>query len=193
MNIEKFSIEYVKNLTSILEKINTKNIQNMILLLEESIKNKSKIYVLGNGGSSATASHMVGDLGAGLRRRDIINFDIINLSDNVATTSAIANDIGFENIFYMQLKGILRKNDIVIALSCSGNSPNIIKAINYAKEVGSKVIGFTGFDGGELKKKCDISFHVQTPKNEYGLVEDVHMVLDHIIYFYYIKKGKLDT
>ena len=90
----------------------------------------------------------------------------------------------------MQLKGILQDNDIIIALSCSGNSPNIVKAIDYAKDIGSTIIGLTGFDGGELKRKCDINFHIETDKNEYGLVEDMHMILDHIIYSYYIGKGK---
>lgn len=190
MNIEKFSIKYIKNLTNILNNINTSSLRDIISSLEKTIKYKSKIYVLGNGGSSSTASHIVSDLGVGLRRRDVINFDIVNLGDNVATTSAIANDIGFENIFYMQLKGILNKNDVVMALSCSGNSLNVIKTIDYAKQIGATTIGFSGFDGGELKRKCDISFHVETAKNEYGLVEDVHMILDHIIYSYYLEKGK---
>lgn len=188
MEIEDFSNKYIKKLTNLLSNINPSTISEILSTLEKTIKNKSKIYVLGNGGSASTSSHIVSDLGAGLRRRDILNLDITSLSDNTATTSAIANDIGFENIFYMQLKGILHKDDVIIALSCSGNSPNIIKAIDYAKEIGSSIIGFTGFDGGALKEKCDINFHVQTDKNEYGLVEDIHMILDHIIYFYYLQK-----
>ena len=92
----------------------------------------------------------------------------------------------------MQMKGLLSSEDLVIAISCSGNSPNIVKAVDYAKKLGSKVIGVTGFEGGHLKKISDINFHVDTPKGEYGLVEDVHMILDHIIYSYYIKRGHLD-
>jgi len=88
----------------------------------------------------------------------------------------------------MQLKNVINKDDVVIAISCSGNSNNIIKAVEYAKELGSTIIGVTGFDGGKLKKLSDISFHVNTQKNEYGLVEDMHMILDHIIYSYYISK-----
>ena len=130
---------------------------------------------------------MVNDLGVGLRRRGIINFNIMSLGDNSAVTSAIANDIGFENIFYMQIEGILKADDVIIAISCSGNSPNITKAIEYAKKVGSTIIGVTGFDGGELKKLSDINFHVDAPKGEYGFVEDVHMILDHMIYSYYIE------
>ncbi len=130
---------------------------------------------------------MVNDLGAGLRRRDVINFDVVSLGDNSPVVTAIANDIGYENIFYMQMKGLINADDVVIALSCSGDSPNIIKAVNYAQDLGCKIIGVTGFDGGSLKKISDISFHIDAPKNEYGLVEDAHMILDHIIYSYYIQ------
>ena len=146
------------------------------------------LYILGNGGSSATASHMVNDLGTGLRRRDIINLDVVSLGDNSPVVTAIANDIGYENIFYMQMKGLINPKDVILAISCSGNSPNIVKAVEYAKEQGCKIIGVTGFDGGKLKELANIKFHVEAPKGEYGLVEDVHMILDHIIYSYYIQK-----
>jgi D-sedoheptulose 7-phosphate isomerase len=180
---------YIDRLKSLLDDIDTEVIESIIEALERSIESKSKVYVLGNGGSAATASHMVNDLGAGLRRRGIINLDIISLSDNTPVVTAIANDIGYDNIFYMQLEGILKPEDVIIAISCSGNSPNIVKAIEYAKEVGTKIVGVTGFDGGKLKELSDIRFHVDAPNGEYGLVEDVHMILDHMIYSYYIDKG----
>lgn len=185
-----FLEKYVVRLKQLLDKVDANDVYKIIEQIELTVKNKSKIYVIGNGGSSATASHMANDLGIGLKRRGIIDINITSLGDNSAVTSAIANDIGYENIFYMQLKGVLKSEDVIIAISCSGNSPNIIKAVNYAKEVGSTIIGVTGFDGGELKKLSDINFHVDAPKGEYGLVEDVHMILDHIIYSYYIDKGK---
>jgi D-sedoheptulose 7-phosphate isomerase len=131
---------------------------------------------------------MVNDLGAGLRRRNIINFDVTSLGDNSPVVTAIANDIGYDNIFYMQMKGHINADDVVIAISCSGNSPNIIKAVDYAQNLGCKIIGVTGFDGGYLKKISNISFHINTLKDEYGITEDVHMILDHIIYSYYIQK-----
>ena len=90
----------------------------------------------------------------------------------------------------MQLKDNITKDDVLIAISCSGNSKNITKAVKYAKKQGSKIIGITGFDGGKLKEKSDISFHIKTEKDEYGLVEDAHMILDHIIYSYYISQSK---
>ena len=187
--MNKFLKNYISRLKSLLDNIDYNVIENIVRAIEQTIENKSKIYIIGNGGSAATASHMANDLGAGLRRRDIINFDITSLADNIPISTAIANDIGYDNIFYMQLKGLLRPKDVIIAISCSGNSPNIIKTVDYAKLIGSKIIGITGFDGGQLKKMSNINFHVDAPKGEYGLVEDVHMILDHLIYSYYINKG----
>lgn len=184
-----FLENYILKLKSMLDNIDLNIIKLIIEKLEMTVKKGSKVYVVGNGGSSATASHMANDLGIGLRRRELININIVSLGDNSAVTSAIANDIGFENIFYMQLENILKPEDVLIAISCSGNSQNITKVVGYAKEVGSTVIGVTGFDGGKLKETCDINFHVDAPKGEYGLVEDIHMILDHMIYSYYISKG----
>ena len=188
MKIKPFVTDYLTRLKYILDDIDAEVVSDIIDALELTLAHKSRIYIIGNGGSSATASHMVNDLGAGLRRRDIVNFDVVSLGDNSPVVSAIANDIGYENIFFMQMKGLINPNDIVIAISCSGDSPNIVKAVDYAKGLGCKIIGITGFDGGYLKSISDISFHVSAPKNEYGLVEDVHMILDHIIYSYYIQR-----
>lgn len=188
-SIHEFTQNYTLHLIKLLESINPDVLESIILSLEKTVVNKSRIYIMGNGGSAATASHMVNDLGAGLRRRNIKNFDVISLADNVAVTTAIANDIGYENIFYMQLEGLLKPEDLIIAISCSGNSPNIVKAVEYAQEIGSTIIGITGFDGGDLKKFSDINFHIDAPRGEYGLVEDMHMILDHIIYSYYIHES----
>ena len=182
--MKKFAKNYIKRLISTLESIDTITIEKIMFQLE---KTTGRIYIMGNGGSAATASHMVNDLGVGLKRRELQKFDVTSLSDNTPVCSAIANDIGYENVFYMQLKDILKKDDLLIAISCSGNSQNIIKAVEYAKEQHVPIIGITGFDGGKLKQLSDINFHVDTKTGEYGLVEDVHMILDHIIYSYYIE------
>ena len=188
MKIKPFVKDYLTRLSQILDDIDADVVSDIVNTFEETIKNKSRIYILGNGGSAATASHIVNDLGAGLRRRGIINFDVTSLGDNSPVITAIANDIGYENIFYMQMKGHINANDVVVAISCSGDSPNIIKAADYAKNLGCKIIGVTGFNGGYLKKISNINFHVDAPEGEYGLVEDAHMILDHIIYSYYIQK-----
>ena len=187
MKIKPFVKDYLTRLKQILDDIDVDVISDIVDTLEETIENKSRIYILGNGGSAATASHMVNDLGAGLRRRNIINFDVTSLGDNSPVITAIANDIGYENIFYMQMKGHINADDVIVAISCSGNSANIIKAVDYAKDLGCKIIGVTGFNGGYLKKISNINFHVDAPEGEYGLVEDAHMILDHIIYSYYIQ------
>ena len=187
MKIKPFVKDYLTRLSQILDDIDADVVSDIVNTFEETIKNKSRIYILGNGGSAATASHIVNDLGAGLRRRGIINFDVTSLGDNSPVITAIANDIGYENIFYMQMKGHINADDVVVAISCSGESPNIIKAVDYAKDLGCKIIGVTGFNGGYLKKISNINFHVDAPEGEYGLVEDAHMILDHIIYSYYIQ------
>ena len=188
MKIKLFVKDYIKKLSAILSEINPDDVANIVEALEKTLEDKSRVYIIGNGGSAATASHMVNDLGAGLRRRDIVNFDVVSLADNTPVVTAISNDIGYENIFYMQMKGLVKKNDIVIAISCSGDSPNIVKAVDYAQNVGCKILGITGFSGGYLKQISDINFHINAPKDDYGLVEDAHMVLDHIIYSYYNQK-----
>lgn len=184
--MEIFIKQYTKNLSDILKNIDTHVVSEIKTSLDSTIKNKSKIYILGNGGSAATASHMANDLSVGLKLRDIRNFNVESLSDNSSVCTAIANDIGYENIFYAQIKNKIHKNDVLIAISCSGNSSNILKAVEYAITQGTTIIGLTGFDGGKLKELSNINFHVDTPKGEYGLVEDVHMILDHILYSYYV-------
>lgn len=185
-----FFTQYKNQLKKLIDTIDNDIILEIITAIETSYNNGGKIYIIGNGGSAATASHMANDLGVGLKRRNIRSFNVESLVDNVAVCTALANDIGYENIFYMQLKNKIGKNDVLIAISCSGNSRNIIKAIDYAKENNTKIIGITGFDGGELKRKSDINFHVQTQKNQYGLVEDVHMILDHMLYTYFIEQSQ---
>jgi len=184
--MKKFVKKYINKLISTLKETDIDAVSQIVKALDNV---KGRIYIIGNGGSAATASHMVNDLGAGLKRRKIKSFDVESLSDNTPVCSALANDIGYKNIFYMQLKDKITSDDILIAISCSGNSKNIIKAVNYSKKRGAKIIGLTGFDGGKLMKKSDINFHISTADSEYGIVEDMHMILDHIIYSYYIDKS----
>ncbi len=191
--MNQFINNYIKDLITLLQNINN----DIIIQIIEALNNtKGKIYILGNGGSAATSSHMVNDLGVGLTRRDIKNFNIESLSDNTSVCTAIANDTGYENIFYYQIKNKITSDDLLLAISCSGNSANIIKAVEYAKDLNVPIVGITGFDGGKLKQLSDISFHIQTDNEAYGLVEDLHMILNHIIYSYFIstkeKKTKTD-
>ena len=183
-----FIKDYISRLIKILEKVDISPIEEILSLLEKMDNSGNTIYVIGNGGSAATASHMANDFGTGLKRRDLKNLNIVSLADNTSVVTAIGNDIGFENIFYMQIKDVIKAEDVLLAISCSGNSPNLIKAVRYAKTLGTKIVSLTGFDGGELKEISDINYHVPTENGEYGLCEDMHMIFDHIIYSYFTRE-----
>ena len=188
LNVRSFVELYTKKLITLIEEIDTRVVCEIVENLESVAQAGGRVYVIGNGGSAATASHMTNDLGvSGLGRRGLLSLDMISLADNTSVMTALANDVGYENVFYEQLRNRLCDNDLVIAFSCSGNSPNVIKAIKYAKAEGVTVVGVSGFDGGELMELADINFHVRTDVGDYGLVEDVHMILDHLIYSYYLQ------
>ncbi len=181
--MDNFINNYIKDLINLLQNIDNNKIKQIIDLINST---KGRIYIIGNGGSASTASHMVNDLGVGLTRRNIKNLNIESLSDNTTVCTTLANDTGYENIFYYQIKNKITSDDLLIAISCSGNSANIIKAVEYATNLSVTIIGITGFDGGKLKDLSNINFHIETKDGQYGLVEDLHMILNHIIYSYYI-------
>ena len=149
-------------------------------LLLEARKNGNNIYIMGNGGSASTASHFTCDFNKGLSYKKDIRFKMICLNDNIATMLAYSNDLGYENVFVEQLKNFLKKDDVVIGISGSGNSKNILNAIEYANELGAKTVGLTGFDGGKLKDIVDISIHADI--NNMQVAEDVHMTICHMLY-----------
>ena len=185
--IKNFSKKYIFRLIQVLNNLNVDNIDKLLNFLD-NLKNGTTIYVVGNGGSASTASHIENDINTGLKLREIQNFKVKSLCDNNAVITAIGNDIGFQNIFYAQVKDKISKNDVLIAISCSGNSKNITKVVKYFNNKKAKVISFTGFDGGYLKKNSFINIHAPTSKGEYGVVEDIHLIINHIIYTYFIGK-----
>ena len=138
------------------------------------------LYVIGNGGSASTASHMATDLGVGsIRRRNPIR--CISLTDNVAALTATSNDLNFSEVFAQQLKLLGRKGDVLICFSASGNSENLLAACTLAKSIGILTIGITGFDGGKLRQICDLSIHVPTAFGSYGVTEDLHLSVSHML------------
>jgi len=162
-----------------MEKLDVNEIDRALNLLVETLNNEGTIYIFGNGGSSSTASHFVNDFNKGVSEHLEKKFNFICLNDNVSTLMAIANDIGFEEVFRFQLKNRLKKNDIIIAISGSGNSKNVINAVEYARENGNQIIGLTGYNGGKLKELSDINLHV--PVNSMQVTEDIHMIFDHLM------------
>lgn len=178
--------EYIDLEQSILAQLDVKEINNAMNLIKDTFENEGTIYIFGNGGSSATASHYQNDFNKGLSEYTQKKFRFCCLNDNIPTIMAIANDIGFEEVFRFQLKGKLKEKDIVIAISGSGNSINVINAVKFAKESNVKIIGLTGFDGGQLKRLSDVSLHV--PINSMQITEDVHMILDHMMMSVFYKE-----
>ena len=171
---------YLDYLSSLLAKVDDKAIGRFIELILETRENGKSIYFIGNGGSAATASHFANDLQIGTRSKRK-PFKVQSLTDNVAILTAIGNDFGYEHIFLKQLEALLEPGDIVVGISASGNSPNILNSIDYAKSRGCKTVGLTGFDGGKLMNAVELCIHVATEKGEYGPVEDLHMIVDHIV------------
>jgi D-sedoheptulose 7-phosphate isomerase len=170
---------YIELEIETLKKLDVASINDAMNLILQSYENKNKIYIFGNGGSSATASHFQNDFNKGISEYTETKFNFICLNDNIPTVMAIANDIGFEEVFRFQLKNRLKNGDIVIAVSGSGNSPNVINAVEYARSKGNKIIGLTGYRGGKLKALSDVSLHV--PVMSMQVTEDIHMVFDHLM------------
>lgn len=171
--------EYIELERRVLQDLDVNNINAAMNLIMDTYEAEKKIYIFGNGGSAATASHYQNDFNKGVSEYVNKKFHFQCLNDNVATIMAIANDIRFEEVFRHQLEGNLDSGDLVIALSGSGNSENVICAVKYAKEQGNKVIGLTGYDGGMLRRLADISLHV--PIKNMQVTEDIHMVFDHLM------------
>ena len=188
-------LEYVKryfdHLGEILQRIDHEAVAKVIDLIIHARDQNRNIFFIGNGGSAATASHFANDLAIGSRTK-LSPFRVISLTDNNAVMTAIANDFGYEQLFVKQLEAVYREGDLLVAISASGNSPNVLKAVEYVKGRGGTTIGLTGFDGGDLKRMVDYALHVPTQKGEYGPVEDVHMIFDHVIgtYLMYVCKNE---
>lgn len=164
------------------------DVMKMVNCIYDLYLKKKTIYIIGNGGSAAKASHLAQDFSKGLILDQNINHRVkaISLTDNVPYITALANDIGYEHIFSSQLRTFAEEGDCLLAISGSGNSRNIINAVEIAKKLKLKVIGVTGFDGGMLKKKCDVSVHV--PINDMCMTESFHSIIFHYVVSYLRKK-----
>jgi len=151
----------------------------IIAQLERARAEGRRIFVFGNGGSATTAAHFACDLGKGTIQPNRPRVRVISLADNIATLTAYANDVGFDVVFAEPLRSLAERGDVAIAFSASGNSPNVLRAVETATTIGLVTIGFTGFAGGKLKDL--VEFHVNVPSDSYGQIEDVHLALTHAI------------
>jgi D-sedoheptulose 7-phosphate isomerase len=171
--------KYVDELHETLDKLPLELIEEVIALLKDSRMQNRQVFVMGNGGSASTASHFAADLGKNTRCENTPDFRVMCLSDNVAALSAYSNDEGYENSFTGQLASHIRPNDVVIGISTSGNSANVLKAIELANRTGARTVGLTGFDGGKLGKL--VEFHLHVPSSCIEQIEDIHLILEHMI------------
>ena len=174
-----FARGYLDYVATLLGSLDEKQVGKFIDALMSAHRRQATVFFLGNGGSAATAAHFVNDLSVGTRFEKI-GLRCMSLTDNVASVTAIGNDYGYEHIFSRQLKTYLKPGDLVVAISASGNSPNLLAGIEFARANGAKTAALVGFDGGRLASICECVVLARTPKGEYGPVEDVHMILDHL-------------
>jgi len=188
-DIEQFSKAYFDYLKKVFDKIDLTEINKFVELLLEARKSGSTVFFIGNGGSAATASHFANDLAFGTNEYEK-PFKVMSIVDNVPVLTALGNDYGYNDIFVRQLKVYGKKKDVLVGISASGNSQNLIKAFEYASTVGIKTVALTAFDGGELRKITNCSVHIPTDKKEYGPAEDLHMILDHLVANYLMRLVK---
>ncbi|MBT7817691.1 MAG: SIS domain-containing protein [Polaribacter sp.] len=185
LNVKSFSENYVEYLITLLNELDHQKVEECVKELEEARQNGNTIFIIGNGGSASTASHIGNDFGLAVLKTSKIpnnkSYRALPLTDNVSVISAIGNDSSYNDIFLDQLKVHYRKGDILISISASGNSPNLLSASNWVNQQGGTTIGWLGFDGGKLKDMVDIPIVVKSPKGEYAPVEDVHLIINHII------------
>ena len=181
---KKFSDDYLNYIAELISQLDRSHISQFVDHVLGVRDNKQTIFFLGNGGSASTASHFVNDISLGSRQFEN-PFRAVSLCDNQAVITAIANDDGYENIFLQQLQTQAKPGDSVVCISASGNSQNLVKAVEWSKANGIYTISLTAFDGGYLKKHTDLNIHVPTKIGEYGPAEDLHMVICGLIGSYF--------
>jgi D-sedoheptulose 7-phosphate isomerase len=183
---EIFSFGYLNELKDLLNIFPHDRFEEIGKALLSAYEDDKQVFIMGNGGSGSTASHFVCDINKGSCFNLEKRFKVFCLNDNIPTILAYANDLSYDKIFVEQLKNFLRPGDLVIGISGSGNSENVLQAVSYAKEKGAKTIGLSGFSGGKLSKMADIPFVALI--NDMQKVEDVHMIVVHMLMQYLCKE-----
>lgn len=187
----EFARGYLEYLQAVLRRIDAAEIGRFIRTLLDARERSAAIFFIGNGGSAATASHFANDLSIGTNEYDK-PFRAFSLTDNVPILTAIGNDFGYEEIFVRQLRALGKSGDVLIGISASGNSPNLLNAFEYASSIGISTVAITAFDGGKMKEFASHGIHVPTDLKEYGPAEDAHLVLDHLVTAYLMRYVRRD-
>ena len=178
-----FAKGYFSYLKQVLDSITPESIDKLVEEFSNARASGNTIFIVGNGGSASTATSMANDIGFDVIKKSGTDkpLRVLALTDNTSVITAIANDVGYENVFLNQVKIHYRHGDKLLAISASGNSPNVVVAAEWVKKQGGRVISFVGFTGGKLKEISDVVVHVKSEAGEYGPVEDAHLVLNHIL------------
>lgn len=179
-----YAKSYLEHMGDVLRSVDVDAVSQATAAIERCAADDKTFFVMGNGGSGAVAAHWVNDLGANTVAPGKPGFRTISLSDNPCAITAIANDASYDEIFSIQLAAAMRPGDVVMALSVSGNSPNVLRGVDYANAHGGTTIGCCGMDGGALMQRAAIAIHIPSSKDEYGPVEDLFSVVMHIMQTY---------
>jgi len=173
--------KHVQALQSLLSCLDLEAVEQAADLMYEACRRGNMIYCVGNGGSAATASHIATDLFWGRRLKGEVRPRAFSLVSNTSLITALGNDVGYDGVFVEQLNGLFKEGDVFVGVSASGNSENVLKAIDFANAQKGTSIGLVGFDGGKMTGRCQVSIHVPTPSGTYELVEDVHHAVCHML------------
>jgi D-sedoheptulose 7-phosphate isomerase len=171
--------EYIADIKTTLDRLPPNQLQRVVEIILNAWQRGKQVFVMGNGGSASTASHMACDLSKNTAGPGLPRLRVMSLNDNMALVSAHSNDNGYENVFSEQLKNFLNRGDVVIAISASGNSANVLNAIRFANSVGAITVGWSGYQGGQLAKIAQVSLVV--PNNCIEQIEDIHLMLEHMV------------
>ncbi|MBC98174.1 MAG: sugar isomerase [Halobacteriovoraceae bacterium] len=186
-SVNELFLSYKESLIKSLNSIDLKALDKLISEIESMSKSGATLYILGNGGSAATASHFVNDLFSLKLRFNNFNLNAESLTDNVSIVTSIGNDISYDDVFKQQLKAKMKKGDALLILSASGNSSNLVNACLWARENNYKIFSILGFDGGKVLNLSHTSLHLQTKQGEYERAEDLHLFVNHFIRLYFQK------
>jgi D-sedoheptulose 7-phosphate isomerase len=176
-----FPAEYKKCVLDAIERIDLQKVNEAIVWFREARDAGRRIFVCGNGGSSATASHFAADMFKGSSYNVTNRFRILALTDSVPTLTAYSNDVGYDVVFVEQLRNFAEPGDIMMAISGSGNSPNALRAVEYANSIGCRTIALTGRNGGKLGPLAQLNIQVDVP--HMGRIEDAHLIVCHMIFY----------
>lgn len=171
---------YFDKVVRAFEKMPTAAVDQIVSVLQQAYDSNRMVYLFGNGGSAALASHFACDLGKGTTNGSPKRFKVMAFTDNVPLMTAWANDARYEDIFAEQLINFVQPDDVVFAISCSGNSPNVLKALRVARKAGAFTIGLTGFEGGDMKQLCDLCLII--PSDNMQVIEDLHLSVTHAVF-----------